>query len=413
MPEQPRTAPSSRPEGAGKQEEERLAQALVGRGLVSADEARTCRGAGSALKLLERLVSAGHLTAGQAARARQEMSQLVGQQIPGYQLLEKLGQGAMGVVYRARQVSLDRLVAVKVLHPKYASSPEVWERLQREAHAAARLSHNNVVQAIDVGSAGSQHYFVMELVEGKTVREELDAGKVYPEREAVEIVLQVAQALAHAHRRGLIHRDVKPANIVLTAEGGAKLADLGLARSTEDEATARSERGWLIGTPFYIAPEQIKGRSDVDGRADLYSLGATLYHMVTGRPPFHQKKVDAVLDAHLTEKVTPPDHVVPDLSAGLGEVVELLLAKDRRKRYRNADDLVIDLECLLADEAPKLACKKIGRSVLEELAEGEEEEVPVREVEVPTGLNWAYAGILFGLLGLSFLLNVILMLRRR
>src|SRR5262249_30267896 len=162
-------------------------------------------------------------------------------------------------------------------------------------------------------------YFVMEYVAGKTVRQELDAGKVFEEREALDVALQVAQALHQAHRRGLIHRDVKPANIMRTADGVAKLADLGLAREASDRAAVKAEKGLLVGTPYYIAPEQIEGREDVDIRADLYALGATLYHMVTGRPPFTGKDVDEILDAHLHEELVPPDHVNQKLSSGVGE----------------------------------------------------------------------------------------------
>ena len=180
-------------------DEERLAHALVSRGLLTREEARACRpGPGAQAgpeALLARLTAAGALTAAQAGRAKKELDTLLGQQIPGYHLMEKLGQGAMGVVYKARQASMDRLVAVKVLHPRLAADPEFLRKLTREAHVAAKLSHNNIVQAIDVGSAGPLHYFVMELVEGKTIRQDLDAGKVYGEREALEIVVQIAQAL--------------------------------------------------------------------------------------------------------------------------------------------------------------------------------------------------------------------------
>ena len=208
--------------------------------------------------------------------------------------MEKLGQGAMGTVYKARQVSMNRLVAVKVLHPRLAANPEFLRRLTREAHVAAKLSHNNIVQAIDVGSAGPLHYFVMELVEGKTIAQELDKGKVYEENEAVEIILQIAQALQHAPRRGLIHRDVKPANIVLTTDGMAKLADLGMARDDRrPDAGQAQERGLAIGTPYYMAPgADARPRRHRTCRADIYSLGATLYHMVTGQPPFPHKDVE-------------------------------------------------------------------------------------------------------------------------
>ena len=185
-------------------DEERLAHALISRGLLTREEARSCRGSSGGVgpaALLARLTLAGVLTEGQAQRAKEELSTLLGQQIPGYHLMEKLGQGAMGVVYKARQASMDRMVAVKLLHPKLAADPEFLTRLTREAHTAAKLSHNNIVQAIDVGSAGPLHYFVMELVEGKTIRQEMDAGKKYTEHKALEIVVQIAQAFTRAPAR--------------------------------------------------------------------------------------------------------------------------------------------------------------------------------------------------------------------
>ena len=408
---------SETPRSDPRLDEERLLNALLTRGLVSAEEAQAGRsGAGEAGAdaLLIRLTRGGALTAAQARRAKKELAALLGQQIPGYLLLEKLGQGSMGVVYKARQVSMDRLVAVKVLHPRLAADPEFLRRLTREAHVAAKLSHNNIVQAIDVGSAGPIHYFVMELVEGETIRQDLDAGKVYGEREALEIVIQIAQALGHASKRGLVHRDVKPANIVLTADGVAKLADLGMARDSADRKQVKRERGLAIGTPYYIAPEQVQGREDIDVRADLYSLGATLYHMTTGRPPFPHKDVERLFEAHLSEELTPPDHLNQQLSSGLGELVEFLMAKDRRKRYASADDLIIDLECLLLGEPPKLARRKIEAGTLRELAEGAADEEDEATAERPSGppMAWVWIGVLGGLLGLSLLVNLILLLRR-
>ncbi len=403
-----------RTEGAARSDEERLAHALISLRLVTREEIQGCRVSGESgpEALLARLVSAGFLTANQAKRAGKELETLVGQQIPGYQLLEKLGQGAMGTVYKARQVSMNRLVAVKVLHSRLAANPEFLARLTREAHLAAKLSHNNIIQAIDVGSAGPLHYFVMELVEGKTIRESLEGGKVYKERDAIEIILQIAQALQHAHRRGLIHRDVKPANIVLTTEGIAKLADLGMARETDDAALARREKGIAMGTPYYMAPEQIRGRQSIDGRADLYALGATLYHMVTGKPPFYYPEVDRVLMAHLEEELTPPDHLNQALSSGLGEVVEFLMTKNRRRRYQKAEDLIIDLECLLSGEAPKLARQQMQTSTLAALGEGEADEEQGPHAASGPPHAWAWIAILGGLLALSLLMNLILLVRR-
>jgi serine/threonine-protein kinase len=333
----------------------------------------------------------------------------------------------MGVVYKARQLSMNRLVAIKVLHPRLAGNTEFMKRLTREAHLAAKLGHNNIIQAIDVGSAGNIHYFVMEYVEGVTIkqilegytvkhadgREEKVPPRVFSEREAVEIILQVAQALQHAHRRQLIHRDIKPANIVLTAEGVAKLADIGMARETDDQALARAEKGMTIGTPYYMAPEQIHGREDIDSRADIYSLGATLYHMVIGRPPFPGSKVDDVLKAHLEEELVPPDHLNVSLSSGLGEVVEFMMAKKRSRRYQTPGDLIIDLECLLNGEPPKLARQRIEATTLEELAAGETEGPDDEAVTVARGSqsHVLWLSVLGVLLGLSLLFNLILLLR--
>ncbi len=405
---------AARSEGTARMDEDRLAHALISRGLLTREEAYSCRSDGDDAgpkALLKRLVAAGFLTTNQAERAGKELDTLLGQQIPGYQLLERLGQGAMGTVYKARQMSMNRLVAIKVLHPRLAANPEYLQRLTREAHLAARLSHNNIIQAIDVGAAGPLHYFVMELVEGQTIREILEKGKVYEEREAVEIILQIAQALQHAHRRGLIHRDVKPANIVLTTDGIAKLADLGMARETDDAVLSQREKGIAMGTPYYMSPEQIRGRQNIDGRADLYALGATLYHMVTGKPPFLYPETERVLMAHLEEELTPPDHLNQKLSSGLGEVVEYLMAKERRRRYQKADDLIIDLECLLSGEAPKLVRKQMQASTLAALSEGEaeEEELPLASSGPPHA--WVWIGVLAGLLVLSFLFNLILLMR--
>ncbi len=397
-------------------DEDRLAQALIGRGLIVGDEADACRSApdapGKPEDFLKRLVKAGSLTPNQARRSAKELASLLHQDIPGYQLLEKLGQGSMGTVYKARQISLNRLVAVKMLHPRLAAKSDLLQRLVREAHAAAKLSHNNIVQAIDVGSAGNLHYFAMEYVEGTTIRDLLEKGKVFNEAEALEIIIPVAQALQHAHKRELIHRDVKPANIILTHDRVPKLADLGMARETENAEMAKAERGMTIGTPFYISPEQIRGRIDIDGRADIYSLGATLYHMVTGQPPFPGAKIEPVLEAHLYNELTPPDHLNTSLSSGLGEVVEYMMAKDRTQRYRNAEDLLIDLECLARGQPPKLVRDRFSSGALEQLASGEAEDEESGGISQRQANHYKIGLIVTGIVcGISLLLNLVLFFR--
>ncbi len=357
-------------------DEEKLVHALVSRGFVSREEIQAWRqGRGNATaagtrELLADLVKAGFLTRNQAQRVFKDQETLIGQQIPGYQLLDKLGQGSMGMVYKGRQLSMNRIVAIKVLKAKLVANQEFLGRFYREAHLAARLNSNNIVQAIDVGSAGDIHYFVMEYVEGKTVKDELEAGKVYQERDAVEIALQVAQALDHAQRRGLIHRDVKPANVILTNDGTVKLADMGLAREAEDEELAKAEKGMTIGTPYYIAPELIRGQKEADIRADIYSLSATLYHMVTGRHPFPGKQTPEVLKAHLTQPLQPPNQVNSAVSDGLSELIVHCMEKDREQRYQTPAELVLDLECVLRGDPPKLARQHAQFAALEELAKG-------------------------------------------
>ncbi|ARN57891.1 serine/threonine protein kinase [Sedimentisphaera salicampi] len=292
-------------------------------------------------------------------------------QIPGYKILGKLGSGAMAVVYKAKQVSLDRTVAIKVLPNKFVGKSNYVERFYKEGRLAGRLNHNNIVQAYDVGEAKGLYYFVMEYVEGKSIYDDLSKGKIFEEKEALEIMIQLAKALEHAHAQGLIHRDIKPKNIMITKEGVVKLADLGLARTTDDSETASAEKGKAFGTPFYIAPEQIKGEVDIDGRADIYGLGATLYHMVTGSVPFKAQKPAEVMRKHLNEPLTPPDHINTKLSSGFCEIIETMLAKKRSERYANPSDLLKDLESVNKGMPPVFARQTIDVSDLEELEEGE------------------------------------------
>ncbi|MCS6975729.1 MAG: serine/threonine protein kinase [Gemmatales bacterium] len=404
----PETPPLS-----GKDEEERLLKALIGRELLTSEEAKEFLadrppGERGAHELLRQLVQFNYLTPHQAKRALANLETWLHQPIPGYEILEKLGRGSMGVVYKARQLSVNRLVAIKVLHSKLAANPGYIERFLKEAHVAAMLSHNNIVQAISAGSVGPLHYFVMEYVEGPTIKQEIDAGKVFEEREALEIGLQIAQALEHAHRRRLIHRDVKPANILRTPEGLVKLADLGLARRVQDEELAEEERGTTIGTPFYIAPELIGGQLEADIRADIYSLGATLYHMVTGRPPFVGKSTLEVLQKHLTEELIPPDHINTRLSTGFGEVIEMMMMKDRNLRYQEPSELIADLEALLRGEPPKLARKKLSYVALEQLAEGEVEKSQASVETTPRKVSVFWFIVVLTALILSVLLNLLL-----
>ncbi len=274
--------------------------------------------------------------------------------IPGYQILSKLGQGAMAKVYLAKQKSLDRLVAIKILPSKF-NNENFIARFRKEGRAAASLSHNNIVAAYEIGEANGHHYFVMEYVDGDTVYDRIAARKRLPERESLEIIRQIASALEHAHERGFVHRDIKPRNIMMTRSGVAKLADLGLARSISDKELAESEAGRAYGTPYYISPEQIQGKVDIGPPADIYGLGATFYHMVTGRVPYEAKNQSEVMQKHLRQPLVPPDHLNPQISAGTALIIETMLAKDVRDRYRNARDLIKDIDLVLAGGDPEFA----------------------------------------------------------
>ncbi|MFO0892885.1 MAG: serine/threonine-protein kinase [Isosphaeraceae bacterium] len=370
--------------GLSALDESNLEKSIVRRGLASPAEVEACkahraklagRAGESSPSLLEIMVGAKVLTRSQMVRLLQEKGENSKKlEIPGYKILERLGRGSMGAVYKANQLSVDRVVAVKVLLDSLAQNKEFIKRFEREAKIAAKLSHNNIVNAIDAGEAGGRFFFVMEYIEGPTIKDFLDKNKVFEEKEAIRIVLAVAEALKHANHRGLIHRDIKPENVILTKDGGVKLADLGLARLTDDEKWGLSEAGMAIGTPYYISPEQVRGQTDIDIRADIYSLGATFYHMVTGRVPYSGDNPGEVMRKHVDMNVhlVPPDHLNTALSSGLGMVVETMLAKNREHRYGNPDDLILDLKCLLQGDSPMIAGQK--PESLEDLAHGESDE---------------------------------------
>ena len=318
------------------------------------------------------MVEYGYITESQSERLKRSLKaqKAAAHRIPGYKILGKLGSGAMAIVYQAKQLSLNRMVAIKVLPKRFSENPEYVERFFKEGQAAAKLNHTNIVQAYDVGQAGGYSYFVMEYVEGKTLYDDLSAGKVYPEKEALDIVIQVAHALDHAHTKGLIHRDIKPKNIITTENGKVKLADMGLARETADIKAAESEAGKAYGTPYYIAPEQIRGEIDIDGRADIYGLGATFYHMVTGRVPFMADDPSDVMRKHLREQLVPPDHINTSLTAAVSEVIEIMMAKKKRNRYKDVAELLEDLEAVRNGQTPLRAHSRMDVSMYRQLEDG-------------------------------------------
>lgn len=357
---------------AGSNFDTMLGRVVVERGLVTPEELDQCssdqrsRGRTSApITLAELLVEKEFLTKRQVERLRGDLEAVkTSQQIPGYRIIRKLGAGAMATVFLAKQLSLDRLVAIKVLPKKFSQNQNFIERFLREGRAAAKLSHNNIVAAYEIGQAGEHHFFVMEYVDGDTVYDRIVARKRLPEREALEIIRQVASALQHAHEMGFIHRDIKPKNIMMTTGNVAKLADLGLARAMSDKEAAEAESGRAYGTPYYISPEQIRGAVHIGPPADIYGLGATFYHMVTGKLPFDGTTPSQVMHRHLKDALVPPDHVNPQVSGGTALIIETMMKKDARERYQSARDLVRDLELVLSGQEPEYAKPAVDISTI-------------------------------------------------
>jgi len=349
-----------------------LARLVVDKGLASEADVQDCveqqRAAEPGQALGDLLVAQKIITRRQLERLRPSIEdEQPSQKLPGFKVISKLGAGAMAKVYKARQLSLDRTVAIKVLPRKFLSNQDFIDRFYAEGRAAAKLNHPNIVQAYDVGNAGEYHYFVMEYVDGNSVYEQLqDIGR-YEEARATQIMIEIASALEHAHAAGLIHRDVKPKNIMITQDGVAQLADMGLARAVSDKQLAAAEQGKAYGTPYYISPEQIRGEVNIDFRADIYSLGATFYHMVTGRVPFDGPNPTSVMHKHLKTSLTPPDHVNPNLSNGIGEIIEMAMSKSRRKRYQSISDMLADLRAVQQGEPPVVARKSFDLASLAEM----------------------------------------------
>ncbi|HEX7898049.1 MAG TPA: serine/threonine-protein kinase, partial [Planctomycetota bacterium] len=315
-------------------------QVAISLGYVTAEQIQDClavqakmRELGMDTPLGEILSRKGLLTAQQQSAVLKKMG-VQTSPIPGYSLLGKIGQGGMGVVYKAVQTSVNRTVAIKILSSAATKDKTYVARFLGEAQAAGSLSHKNLISAIDVGFSNGYYYFVMEYVTGKSCREILNAKGNFQEKQALDLALQMTEVLDHIHEHQMVHRDIKPENILLTPEGQVKLCDLGLAKSTTAMEQSLTQEGLAVGTPYFMSPEQIRGDKDVDIRADLYSLGATLYFLLTGQPPYSGKSAAETMTMHLNAptpelRKAAAGAVSDDFSAVVGK----LMAKDRAARY--------------------------------------------------------------------------------
>jgi eukaryotic-like serine/threonine-protein kinase len=278
-------------------------------------------------------------------------SSLIGTVLSGrYRLESKLGSGGMSTVYLARDITLERWVAAKVMHREMSDQPDQIERFRREARAVAQLSHPNVVSVIDAGEDGGHPYIVFEYVDGETLKQRIERVGPLPVDEATAYAIEIGRGLAAAHSRRLVHRDVKPQNVLIDSEGRAKVTDFGIARSLE--ADGLTQTGRVLGTTDYVSPEQAMGRG-VDARTDIYSLGVLLYEMLTGTVPFTAETVVGVAMKHVNEGMPDVQQRRPEVSSVLAAVVERATAKNPKERYPDMASCLVDLEGALEVEVAR------------------------------------------------------------
>lgn len=276
-----------------------------------------------------------------------------------YELLEKIGDGGMAVVYKAKDKLLNRFIAVKILRPEFTKDAAFVENFKRESQAAAGLSHPNVVGVYDVGREGNINYIVMELIEGKTLNEIIKEEAPMDYRKVIDITKQVASALKVAHKNKIIHRDVKPHNIMVTNEGVVKLADFGIAKAVNDATLSTGSK--IIGSVHYFSPEQARGNY-VDERSDIYSLGIVMYEMLTGTVPFDGDNPVTVALKHINEEVRPPSEIVSGIPPALERCVLKATSKYQTNRYSSAEELIEELDNI------EFVTKVVGNSIFNQSA---------------------------------------------
>ncbi|MFH1024671.1 MAG: serine/threonine-protein kinase [Planctomycetota bacterium] len=358
------------------------------------------------------VLAKGYMTRAQVMALLRAQKRLVedhrrkGLQIPGYEILEVLGKGAVGTVFKAKQISMARLVALKVLHERWLDEEDFKKRFLMEARIVGQMSHQNLIQVYDFGAAANAYYFSMEYVDGPTVEDVIERNGPLPLTQAVDIIIQISRALNYIQRHKIVHRDVKPGNILLTRDGTAKLSDFGFVKSALDDRLFKA--GFVLGTPDYISPEQATGQRDIDYRSDLYSLGASFYHMVTGRTPFTGAGSD-VLRQHVRDEPPPVRSVNSAIPEGVAEIINRMMAKDPDDRYIDFGELFGDLELVRVGELPSSRRLAVGRTAIVrafeaeklKLARMEEERKDLaddmRRLRVWVWAGWAMATILLAL----------------
>ena len=280
-----------------------------------------------------------------------------------YELVEKIGGGGMAFVYKAKCRLLNRYVAIKILKPEFVNDEELVQRFQIEAQAAASLSHPNIVSIYDVGCEGDVHYIVMEYVDGKTLKEYIEKKGILEWKNALAIAIQICSAIEHAHKNKIIHRDIKPHNILLTKTGVVKVTDFGIARATSSGTMTMA--GKTIGSVHYFSPEQARG-GFVDEKSDLYSLGIVMYEMLVGKVPFDAQSPVAVALKHIQEDPEEPIAVNPNLPVGVNSIVMKAISKQQNSRYQSAQALLEDINKVLENPMADIPYSKgnIGNTIV-------------------------------------------------
>ena len=343
-------------------DDDTLEQLTIAKGFVSQRQVKEAkkyqenlRAQGKAMSLGEAMVAKRLITVTQLKRLRvdSEEGEEKYPELEGYKIVKKIRKGGMGTVYKANQVSMDRIVALKILAPELVDDETYVKRFVTEAKAVAKLNHENIVAGIDAGLSKGYYFFAMEYINGETILEIMRREKVIPVPFALMVTYQTAKALEHAAKHSTIHRDIKPGNIMINHLGIIKLCDLGFAKVSNIDLLTK--KGTTLGTPYYMSPEQCRGLEDIDTRSDIYSLGATLYHMLIGRVPFMGKTASEILKKHLLEDLVIPQENRALLGEQVCHIIEKMMAKNREDRFDTPRALLDELEPAMARfEAPKI-----------------------------------------------------------
>ena len=353
-----------------------VGQLAVEAGLLTEDQLLACRktqedaraSGRSAPEIDELLVEKGYLDddqlrlmkkAGERLRRDELRSQPM--RIGGCEVIGKLGDGGLGTVYKARQISMGRVVALKVLHKKWMKDEEFKKRFLLEARLAGRLSHQNLIQVFDVGRDHDQYFFAMEYIDGETVEQIIDRDGPMPVDRAFDVATQVLRAITYIWKHKIVHRDIKPGNIMVTRSRITKLADFGFVKSKFDPLL--SSEGEVLGTPDYISPEQALGQADIDFRSDIYALGASLYHMLAGRPPFGGTSSE-VMEKHIREEPADPREYREDLPEPVVHLLQKMMAKNPDERYSNTQEIFEDFELVRMGQDPAGDRPQAGKATI-------------------------------------------------